>query len=366
MQKLTAPYKHSQNSPAEVIGATINKSLRILCADHSQWHKALCMVALAYRSTPTAGRNLSPFEIWFGRRMFVETDFSLLSAANIADIVPSHLDEVRLGLKVLQGLAIQNATENAQRHRLKYNQNATIPDYKLGNKVLLRIMATKPHQCAKLQFKYKGLYLIEQILPNYHYRLKELTSGKIMKNPVHADHLRHFNELETDNEHKGALQDICIFNGQTPLRHISVKVIIENIVSVNTDAVVLLLDRNFDGLFITSGDLNCPNRDWSCADAPSDGVQNICFDVMRSVGKVPMVNEETRGSHTLDVVFTNEPLILTDIIVDVPLVNSDHASACFCVLRPPAAIHDKKKNVRLNYRWEKRRLCWFECISANL
>jgi hypothetical protein len=104
------------------------------------------MVALAYRSTPTAGRSLSPFEIWFGRRMFVETDFSLLSDANIADIVPSHLDEVRIRMKVLQGLAIENATENAERHRLKYNQNATIPDYKLGNKVLLRIWATKPHQ----------------------------------------------------------------------------------------------------------------------------------------------------------------------------------------------------------------------------
>jgi hypothetical protein len=88
--------------------------------------------------------------------------------------------------------------------------------------------------------------VIEQILPNYHYRLKDLTSGKIMKNPVHADHLRHFNELETDNEQRGTLQDICVFDGQTLLRHISVKVIIVNIASVNTDAILLLLDRNFD------------------------------------------------------------------------------------------------------------------------
>jgi hypothetical protein len=39
-QKFTVPHNHSQNSPAEVIGATINKSLCILCADHSQWRKA--------------------------------------------------------------------------------------------------------------------------------------------------------------------------------------------------------------------------------------------------------------------------------------------------------------------------------------
>jgi hypothetical protein len=67
-----------------------------------------------------------------------------------------------------------------------------------------------------------------------------------MKNRVHADHLRHFNGLETNNEQKGALQDICVFDGQTLLRHISVKVIIENMASVITDAIVLLLDRNFD------------------------------------------------------------------------------------------------------------------------
>jgi hypothetical protein len=77
-----------------------------------------------------------------------------------------------------------------------------------------------------------------------------------------------------------------------------------------------------------------------------------------------MVNEETRGSRTLDVVFTNEPLILTDIIVDAPLANSDHASVCFCVLILPRTTKKAKRSPKLSMG--KRRLCWFECIFASL
>jgi hypothetical protein len=49
--------------------------------------------------------------------MLVETDFSLLSDENIKEITPAHLQEVRLRLKVLQTLAIQNGERNAERHQ---------------------------------------------------------------------------------------------------------------------------------------------------------------------------------------------------------------------------------------------------------
>jgi O-acetyl-ADP-ribose deacetylase (regulator of RNase III) len=245
-QIFSAPYKHNQNQPAEIIDATINKSLRILCADNKEWDKVLPMVALSYRSTPTAGKNLSPSQIWFARQMFVETDFSLLSDENIADIAPSHLNEVRLRLKVLQTLAIQNATQNAERHRLKYNQKAKIPTYKVGDKVLLEISNVKPHQCAKLQFKFRGPFLILQLLNGYQYRLKDLTTSKIMKYPVHADKLRPFNKLEGTTQQLDTSEDVCLYSEQTPKRHIDVQVKIEDVTTVSCDAIVRLLTRDLD------------------------------------------------------------------------------------------------------------------------
>jgi hypothetical protein len=47
---------------------------------------------------------------------------------------------------------------------------------------------------------------------------------------------------------------------------------------------------------------------------------------------VQMVDDRTRGPHTLDVVLTNEPLISMHARADTPLANSDHASLCFSVL----------------------------------
>jgi Tfp pilus assembly protein FimV len=67
--------------------------------------------------------------------MFVETDFSLLSDENIKEITPAHLQEVRLRLKVLQTLAIQNAEQNAERQRQEYNAKTKIPTDKVGDKI---------------------------------------------------------------------------------------------------------------------------------------------------------------------------------------------------------------------------------------
>jgi hypothetical protein len=175
-----------------------------------------------------------------------ETDFSLLSNENIADIAPLHLNEVRSRLKVLQTLAIQNATQNAERHRLKYNQKAKIPTYKVGDKVLLEISNVKPHQCSKLQFKFRGPFLILQLLSGYQYRLKDLTTSKIMKNPVHADKLRPFNELEGTTQQLDTSEDVCLYSGQTPKRHIDVQVKIKDVTTVSCDAIVHLLTRDLD------------------------------------------------------------------------------------------------------------------------
>jgi hypothetical protein len=85
--------------------------------------------------------------------MFVETNYTLLSDEGITDISPSHVDEEQLRLKALHNLAIQNAMQHADRHRLKCDQTVKIPTYKVGSKVLPQNANVKPHQCAKLQPK---------------------------------------------------------------------------------------------------------------------------------------------------------------------------------------------------------------------
>jgi hypothetical protein len=243
-QILTAPYKHNQNQPAEIIGTTINRSLRILCAEHQEWDKILPIVAMSYRSTPTAGKNLSPFQIWFARLMFVETDLSLLSNENIKEITPAHLQEVRLRLKVLHTLAIQNAEQNAERQRQKYNAKTKIPTCKVGDKVLLYNSAVKPHQCAKLLFKCRGPFQIISEFPHFQYTVKDPSTAKILKNPVHADRMRPCNQLEEATEDQYPSADICSFEGQTQARNLDVRVVIADATTVECDALIYLFNKD--------------------------------------------------------------------------------------------------------------------------
>lgn len=96
--------------------------------------------------------------------MFVETDFSLLKDEN-SEITPAYLQEVRLRLKVLQPLVIQSAEQNAEIRRQKYNAKIRILSFKTGGKVLLYNSTVEPHQCAKLQIKFRGPFQIISKLP---------------------------------------------------------------------------------------------------------------------------------------------------------------------------------------------------------
>jgi hypothetical protein len=69
-----------------------------------------------------------------------------------------------------------------------------------------------------------------------------------MKNLVHADRLRKFNELESDDQQTGALQEICTFTGKTPRRHIDATVKIDDVKTVSCDAIVHILVSNVDDI----------------------------------------------------------------------------------------------------------------------
>jgi len=59
------------------------------------------------------------------------------------------------------------------------------------------------------------------------------------------------------------------------------------------------------------GDLNCPGVNWQSNCAPSDGVQDKLLDCVVEYGFTHCVTLPTRGANLLDLVFVNEPLLLS-------------------------------------------------------
>jgi hypothetical protein len=193
-------------------------------------------VAMYYRYAPTTNLGLSPFEIIYGRTMIQNLDWDLV--ANEPPVLgpQQYAYEIRPKLAVLHQIALANARDSAQRYRDRVNKNATIPTYKIGDKVLLSNPAVRAGDSAKLTAPFRGPFSIKEIKPGYNYVLTDLTTGKILPRCVHAERLRVFRER--DNEARKDETEVCLFEGKTKHRLITVKILAADITSCTADVLV--------------------------------------------------------------------------------------------------------------------------------
>jgi O-acetyl-ADP-ribose deacetylase (regulator of RNase III) len=147
--------------------------------------------------------------------------------------------EIRPKLAVLHQIALANARDSAQRYRDRANQNATIPTYKIGDTV-------RVGDSAKLTAPFRGPFSIKEIKPGYNYVLTDLSTGKILPRCVHAERLRVFRER--DNEARKDETEVCLFEGKTKHRLITVKILAKHrLITVKilaADITSLAIDRS--------------------------------------------------------------------------------------------------------------------------
>jgi len=79
------------------------------------------------------------------------------------------------------------------------------------------------------------------------------------------------------------------------------------------------------------GDLNCPGVDWQSLTAPNDSIQNALLEFVIHNGYVQAVRDSTRKNNVLDIVLTNEQLMLCDVYVAAPVGGNDHCQITFVV-----------------------------------
>ena len=66
--------------------------------------------------------------------------------------------------------------------------------------------------------------------------------------------------------------------------------------------------------------------------APDDGVQLKLLNYFVTIGATQHVNQPTRNDTILDLLFSNDPMIVSDLAVDVPFSTSDHNSLYFTLI----------------------------------
>ena len=125
------------------------------------------------------------------------------------------------------------------------------------------------------------------------------------------------------------------------------------------------------------GDLNCPGINWQTLEAPLDNIQDVLLDFVCDCGFVQLVTQPTHESNILDLVLTNNPLLFTKVVVEVPFGNSDHNTVNFDIdFTTENAVGLKSNSTTKVYQWRKanysalreylNRVDWNLFMSINL
>jgi len=102
---------------------------------------------------------MSPHEILFARPFCFTIDWSLATPDAVASHPESYAQQIRPKLEILSYLAMENSDQSATKHRQRVNENAKIPTFQIGDKVLLHSPVTRKGDSAKLIIRYTGPYL---------------------------------------------------------------------------------------------------------------------------------------------------------------------------------------------------------------
>ena len=110
-------------------------------------------------------------------------------------------------------------------------------------------------------------------------------------------------------------------------------------------------------------DLNCPSIDWRLYSRGNGDIDRLFADFMLDNGYVQHVTEATRGSNILDLVFCNEPILMSYVKVSPPFGGSDHNSVEFAISCDPTDYSvDSSENCK-RYLWSEGD---YESMSAYL
>jgi hypothetical protein len=101
---------------------------------------------------------------------------------------------------------------------------------------LLSNPVVKLGDSSKLTPKFTSMFSIEKVLPGFNYLLKDVTSGKTLQRPVHAQRLRLYRAR--DEEILRNDSEVCLFDTKTKKCQIAVKIVVGDLISCNSDVLV--------------------------------------------------------------------------------------------------------------------------------
>ena len=192
----TSSYHPQSNTSCERMNSTIAQTLRTYCdKDQMNWPYLIPSVMMAMRMSPnTESTGFSPFHMLFGKEMNIPIDIALKPKENLGASAKEHLEHLIEHLKIVQAVAKKNVKDSQNKTKVRYDKKAKLPNFAVGDQVMLQCMKIPKGFSPKLYAKWEGPFYITDVGVNNIYKLRRCLDHKILKSRIHANRLKHYND----------------------------------------------------------------------------------------------------------------------------------------------------------------------------
>ena len=191
----TSSYHPQTNATVERLNSFILQTLRMYVnRNQDNWPDLLPSIMMAYRMSPNASTQESPFQILFGREPTLPIDVALTPDIKISKDAEKSYAKFRDGLAVTREIARQNTIKAQERYKCNYDAKATDSNFSIGERVWIDNRRRTRGLNPKLAAKYDGPFYITQKIGECTYKLRRCDNHNPIRSPIHANRLRPYTD----------------------------------------------------------------------------------------------------------------------------------------------------------------------------
>ena len=221
----SSAYHRCTNSSCERLNSTLAQKLRAYVDKEQQnWPSFLPAAMMAFRMAPAAATGFSPFHLVFGKEMNLPIDTSLIPKTSLGMDAQHFFAQLLQNLKVAKEIAGTNMKIAQEKSKQHHDKKAKMPDFKVGDWVLLKSMKVPKGHSPKLYPKHEGPFYITELGPNFTYKLTSCADHTEVKCLINASRLKRYvkpNLVRNENQHQARVPPLEPENmvRQIPVQH---------------------------------------------------------------------------------------------------------------------------------------------------
>ena len=151
-------------------------------------------IMMAYRMSPNASTQESPFTVLFGIQPTLPVDVAFNPQLKLSTEAQQHYDNITEGLVVTREVVQQNIIKAQERYKRNYDKDAIKPTYDIGQRVWIDNRRRMKGLNHKLMTKYTGPFYITARVSDSLYKLRRCDNHSVLKSPIHANRLKPYSD----------------------------------------------------------------------------------------------------------------------------------------------------------------------------